>query len=95
MRKEFSRMTFIGLGMDDGRPSSAEYMIPRMNLISEFPQDSVYRAISCTSEFGYEDVLAVTIDTPSGEVYTYLRNPLPEFACPVPEPVCPSIENCY
>ncbi len=95
MRKEFSRMTFIGLGMDDGRRSSAEYMIPRMNLISEFPQDSVYRAISCTSEFGYEDVLAVTIDTPSGEVYTYLRNPLPEFACPVPEPVCPSIENCY
>lgn len=95
MRKEYSRMTFIGLNLENDKPYSSEYMLPRMDLINNFPQDSVYRAISCSSNYGYEDVLAVTIDTPKGETFTYLRSPLPEFSCPVPEPVCPSLENCY
>ena len=95
MRKEYSRMTFIGLNMEKGNSVSYEYMLPRMDLINDFPQDSIYRVISCPSAYGYEDVLAVTIDTPTGENFTYLRSPLPEFSCPVPEPVCPSLENCY
>ena len=68
--------------------------MPYQELITDFPQDSVFRAISCNSGNGYEDVLAVTIETPEGKVYTYVRSPLEEFSCPVPEPVCDSIDNC-
>lgn len=93
MKKDYSRMTFIGLNEDN--QTYQEYLLPQIELINNFPQNSVYRAISCPSDFGYEDVLAVTIDTPQGESYTYMRDPLPEFACPVPEPICTSRDTCY
>ena len=70
------------------------YLMPSGNLIDKFPHDSVFRALSCKSEFSYEDVLAVTVETKDGNVYTYVRDPLPAFSCPVPEPVCDSLENC-
>ena len=96
MEKDFSRMTFIGINPDhENWKYYQEYLMPHKDLINNFPQDSIYRSISCHSEFGYEDVLAVTIDTLDGEHFTYIRDPLPEFSCPVPEPVCISLENCY
>ena len=94
MEKEYSRMTFFGINQDENGSFYHEYMMPHTELVGNFPQDSVYRAVSCTSEFGYEDVLAVTIETPDHEIITYVRDPLGEFSCPVPEPVCPSVNNC-
>ena len=94
--KDYSRLIFLGINHDEGVwPSYYEYLLPHKELIGNFPQDSVYRAISCKSDIGYEDVLAVTIDTPDGEQVTYMRDPLPEFSCPVHEPICISLENCY
>ncbi|MBQ6508710.1 MAG: hypothetical protein IJI07_04480 [Flexilinea sp.] len=95
MKKEFSRMTFTGINKENNIRLLQEYMLPHTELIHEFPQDSVFRALSCTSGFGYEDVLALMIETPEGETYTYVRDPLPEFTCPVPEPVCVEIDKCY
>ncbi len=95
MGKEFSRMTFMGINKNDKNILYQEYLMPHKDAIVNFPQDSVFRAISCKSDFGYEDILAVTIETPQGEVFTYKRDPLPEFSCPVPEPVCVAVEECY
>ena len=95
MKKEFSRMTFTGINKENNIRLLQEYMLPHTELIHEFPQDSVFRALSCTSGFGYEDVLALMIETPEGETYTYVRDPLPEFTCPVPEPVCVEIDKFY
>ena len=97
MWKEYSRLTFIGINYGSkGRKDfvSQGYLMPSGNLIDKFPHDSVFRALSCKSEFSYEDVLAVTVETKDGNVYTYVRDPLPAFSCPVPEPVCDSLENC-
>ena len=88
-------MSFMGINLDTENMLYRDYMMPHTEAIHEFPQDSVFRAISCTSEFGYEDVLAVIVESPDGEIYTYTRDPLPVFSCPVPEPVCLSLENCY
>ena len=95
MEKDFSRMTFIGINRDESEEFSREYLMPHKELIGDFPQDSIYRALSCSSSFGYEDILAVTIETPQGQQFTYVRDPLPEFSCPVPEPVCTANEVCY
>ncbi len=95
MKKEFSRMTFTGINKDKDSHLMQDYLLPHSELIPVFPQDSVYRAVSCTSEYGYEDILAMMIDTPDGETYTYVRDPMPEFSCPVPEPVCIEIDKCY
>lgn len=95
MEKDFSRMTFIGINRDEREEFSQEYLMPHKELIGDFPQDSIYRALSCSSSFGYEDILAVTIKTPQGQQFTYVRDPLPEFSCPVPEPVCSANEVCY
>lgn len=95
MEKDFSRITFIGINRDESEEFSQEYLMPHKELIGDFPQDSIYRALSCSSSFGYEDILAVTIETPQGQQFTYVRDPLPEFSCPVPEPVCTANEVCY
>ena len=94
MKKEFSRMTFTGINKENGKPMMQDYMLPHTELIHDFPHGSVFRAISCNSKYGYEDILAVTIETPDGETFTYVRDPLPSFSCPVPEPVCAGINNC-
>ena len=95
MWKEYSRLTFSGADFTGGWGSLSQgYLMPHTEQINDFPQGSVFRAISCKSEFDYEDVLAVTAETMDGEVYTYVRDPLPAFSCPVPEPVCYSLENC-
>ena len=92
--KDYSRLAFQGINKENGKKLMLEYLLPHQMPVMSFPHDSVYRAISCKTDNGYEDVLAVTIDTPSGKTFTYLRDPLPEFACPVREPVCISIDNC-
>ena len=89
------RSTFMGINKNDKNILYQEYLMPHKDAIVNFPQDSVFRAISCKSDFGYEDILAVTIETPQGEVFTYMRDPLPEFSCPVPEPVCVAVEECF
>ena len=95
MKKDYSRMTFTGINGEEGSQKiQQEYLLPHTGVITDFPQDSVYRALSCKSGKAYEDVLAVTIETPDGDVFTYVRDPLQEFSCPVPEPVCYSIDNC-
>ncbi|MBQ6517539.1 MAG: glycosyltransferase family 39 protein [Anaerolineaceae bacterium] len=96
MWKDYSRLTFNGINFEGTWNSmlSQGYLLPHTNLIENFPHDSVFRAVSCKSDYGYEDVLAVTIETKKGEVFTYVRDPLPAFSCPVPEPVCYSLENC-
>ena len=95
MWKEYSRLTFSGADFTGGWGSLSQgYLMPHTEQSNDFPQGSVFRAISCKSEFDYEDVLAVTAETMDGEVYTYVRDPLPAFSCPVPEPVCYSLENC-
>ena len=94
MTKDFSRMTFEGINLENKKRLMQEYLMPQMELIEEFPQDSVFRALSCKSPYGYEDVLALRVETPDGEIYSYLRDPLPEFTCPVPEPVCIEIGKC-
>ena len=93
--KDYSRLSFYGLNSEGNSKMMLEYLLPKQELIHNFPQNSTFRAISCKTNNGYEDVLAVTIDTPNGEVYTYVRDPLPAFSCPVPEPVCTAIDNCY
>ncbi len=92
--KDYSRLAFTGINLNRRKKLLQEYLLPQQNFIEKFPQDSVFRAISCNSGNGYEDVLAVTIETPEGKVYTYVRSPLKEISCPVPEPVCDSIGNC-
>ena len=87
-------MTFIGINKEENIGTSREYLLPHKELVNVFPQDSVYRALSCSSDFGYEDILAVMIETPQGQQFTYLRDPLPEFSCPVPEPVCTANVVC-
>lgn len=94
MKKDYSRMTFTGINKEKGKRLMQEYMLPQQILIHDFPQDSVFRALSCKSEDGYQDILAVTIETPSGERFTYVRDPLPAFSCPVPDPVCIEIDKC-
>lgn len=95
MWKEYSRLTFTGADFTGGWGSLSQgYMMPHTEQINDLPHGSVFRAISCKSEFNYEDVLAVTAETQDGKVYTYVRDPLPAFSCPVPEPVCYSLENC-
>ena len=93
--KEYSRLAFQGINKEEDERLMQEYLLPHHELIEQFPQDSVFRAVSCKNENGYQDVLAVTIDTPDGESITYVRDPLPEFSCPVPEPVCIETDNCY
>ena len=88
-------MTFTGINKENNSLLLQEYVLPHTELIHDFPQDSVFRTVSCRSEYGYEDILAVTIETPNDEIYTYLRDPLPSFSCPVPEPVCTEINNCH
>ena len=92
--KDYSRLVFQGINREGDKGLMIEYLLPHTELINNFPRDSVYRAISCRSENGYDDVLAVTVETPNGETFTYMRDPLPEFACPVPEPVCSGVNNC-
>ena len=95
MWKEYSRLIFTGADFTDGRSSLSQgYMMPHTEQINDLPHGSVFRAISCKADYAYEDVLAVTVETEDGEVYTYVRDPLPAFSCPVPEPVCYSLENC-
>ena len=95
MWKEYSRLTFTGADFRDGWNSLSQgYMMPHTEQINDLPHGSVFRAISCKADYAYEDVLAVTVETKDGEVYTYVRDPLPAFSCPVPEPVCYSLENC-
>ena len=95
MWKEYSRLTFTGADFTGGWGSLNQgYMMPHTEQINDLPHGSVFRAISCKSDYYYEDVLAVTAETPDGEVFTYVRDPLPAFSCPVPEPVCYSLENC-
>ena len=86
--KDYSRLAFTGINRSGRTSLLQEYLLPQQNIIDHFPQDSVFRAVSCTSDNGYEDVLAISIETPDGEIYTYVRSPLPEFSCPVPDPVC-------
>jgi hypothetical protein len=59
-----------------------------------FPQNSDVLALVC-KESHYIDVLALTGKTSDGKMFTYIRNPLRELSCPVSEPVCTGIENCY
>lgn len=95
MWKEYSRLTFSGADFTGGWGSLSQgYLMPHTEQINHFPHGSVFRAISCKSDYNYEDVLAVTAETKDGKVYTYVRDPLPAFSCPVPEPVCYSLENC-
>ena len=93
--REYSRLSFYLINKDEQGAAMAEYMLPHTEVISKFPQNSTIRTISCKTDKGYEDVLAVTLDTPDGKVYTYVRDPLPEFSCPVPEPVCTEMEVCH
>lgn len=86
--KDYSRLAFTGINRSGRIKLLQEYLLPQQNFIDHFPQDSIFRAISCTSDHGYQDVLAITIETPDGEIYTYVRSPLPYFSCPVPDPVC-------
>ncbi len=95
MWKEYSRLTFTGADVPGGWNCLFQgYVLPHTELINDFPHGSVFRAISCKSDYVYEDVLAITVETEDGEIYTYVRDPLPAFSCPVPEPVCLSLENC-
>ena len=95
MWKEYSRLTFTGTDYTGGWGSLSQgYLMPHTEQINDLPHGSTFRAISCKADYNYEDVLAVTIETEDGEVYTYVRDPLPAFSCPVPEPVCYSLENC-
>ncbi|MBR6089554.1 MAG: hypothetical protein IKP86_06450 [Anaerolineaceae bacterium] len=94
MGKEYSRMTFTGINKDSSGILRQDYLLPHTEMISDFPQDSVFRAISCSSDVLYQDVLAVTVESPDGRIFSYVRDPLPEFSCPVPEPVCTAVESC-
>ncbi len=93
--KDYSRLAFQGINKENGEKLMLEYLLPHQIPIADFPHDSTYLALSCKTDNGYDDVLAVTIETPSGKTYSYIRDPLPEFACPVQEPVCIAIDNCY
>ena len=96
MWKEYSRLTFTGADFQGGWNSMNQgYMMPHTEQVNHLPHGSVFRAISCKADYAYEDVLAVTVETQDGDVFTYVRDPLPSFSCPVPEPVCYSLENCY
>ena len=86
-------MTFTGINKENGIMLMQEYLLPYQKHIQKFPQGSVFRAVSCTSEYGYQDVLALMIDTPDGETYSFVRDPLHELSCPVPEPVCYEIDK--
>ncbi len=95
MWKEYSRLTFTGADFLGGWNSMNQgYMLPHTAQVNDLPHGSVFRAISCKADYAYEDVLAVTVETQDGDVFTYVRDPLPAFSCPVPEPVCYSLENC-
>jgi hypothetical protein len=39
--------------------------------------------------------IAVIGQTPDGKEFHYLRSPMKEIACPIPEPVCPEVNKCY
>ena len=93
--KDYSRLVFTGINRQtNGKIFTRQYMLPQQIMIDNFPQDSTFRAISCKTGKKYDDVLAISIETPDGEIYNYVRDPLPAFSCPVPEPVCDSIDNC-
>ncbi len=87
--KAYSRLAFYGIG--DGM---REYLLPTMELTNNFPHGSYFNLLSCKTDNGYEDVLALVIKTPDGAEYTYLRSPMQTLACPIPEPVCRSIDVC-
>ena len=91
--KAYNRLVFYGIGIEQ-HWGAREYMLPTMELTNNFPHGSEFALFSCATDNGYEDVLAMHITTPSGEEYTYVRSPMQEFACPVAEPVCSSIDVC-
>ncbi len=95
MRKPYNRMTFTGINREYGHTRIfQEYMLPHTKLITDFPQDSVFRALSCKNPNNYQEILAVTVETPDGRIFTYTYDPEREFSCPVEEPVCISIDEC-
>lgn len=88
--KAYSRLAFYGISGNGIR----EYMLPTMVMTNNFPHGSYFDLLSCNTDNGYEDVLALFIKTSNGEEYTYLRSPMETLACPIPEPVCSSINVC-
>lgn len=87
--KAYSRLAFYGIGS-----GMREYLLPTMELTNNFPHGAYFELLSCNTDNGYEDVLALFIKTPDGEEYTYLRSPMQTLACPIPEPRCSSIDVC-
>lgn len=94
-QKDYSRLTFIGLYLnDEEQRMNREFMLPHTELINDFPNDTEFYALACNSESGYEDALTIVYQGENGEYKTVIRDPLQEFKCPVSEPVCMGIENC-
>lgn len=87
--KNYSRIIFKLIGKNQ----NVDLVMPTNAIPEVFPQNSDVLVLFC-KENHFFDVLAITGKTKEGDSFTYLRNPLHEFSCPVSEPVCTSIENC-
>ena len=88
--KGYSRLIFKFIGKNQ----NLDLVMPTNTIPEVFPQNSDVLALVC-KESHYIDVLALTGKTRDGKTFTYLRNPLRELSCPISEPVCTTIENCY
>ena|GEM_PF-993051 len=88
--KDYSRLIFKLIGKNQ----ILDLVMPINTIPDVFPQNSDVLALVC-KESHYIDVLALTGKTSDGKMFTYIRNPLRELSCPVSEPVCTGIENCY
>lgn len=88
----YSRIIFKVL-FDNGE---SDVVLPLDKFPNTFPDQSSIAVIGCLEPgSSYIKGIAVIGQTPDGKEFHYLRSPMEEIACPIPEPVCPEINKCY
>ncbi len=88
--KNYSRLVLKLLGQD----RMLDLVMPIGASPDIFPNNADVIALAC-NETHFIDVLAVSGVGRNGETFTYVRDPLPDFSCPLPEPVCTQVDQCY
>jgi hypothetical protein len=88
----YSRIIFKIL-FDNGE---SDIVLPLDKFPDTFPDQSSVAVIGCLEPgSSYIKGIAVIGQTPDGKEFHYLRSPMKEIACPIPEPVCPEVNKCY
>ena len=92
VNKPYSRMVFRLLMSND----QTDVVLPLDVIPEDFPNHARISVIGCLQNSDpYFQALAIIGDTDGKESFSYLRDPLQAFSCPVAEPVCTAVNECY